>query len=334
MLKKVCVLGGSGFVGSHLVNRLNDLSYEIVVPTRSRNGARALWMIPRARVIECDIHNEDTLSSLFKDADAVVNLVSILNENGDDGEGFRFVHQELTRKVIDACKQNHVPKLLYMSALNAHPDAPSHYLKTKGIAENRALNSDSPELHVSVFRPSVIFGPGDSLFNRFNQLLTVAPGVLPLACAKAKFAPVFVGDVVETLLHALDDPRSRGEKYDLCGPDVMTFDEIVTYLRDLTRKKRLILPLGRGPSRLMANIMEFVPGKPLSRDNFRSTLLDNVCPECPVDAEHRNAVGNLTLASIGIEPLSVSDVVPSYILPSRRHQRLQQFRVHASRRSL
>jgi len=327
MLKRVCVLGGSGFVGTHLVNRLNDMGLQVVVPTRSRASSRTLWMVPRADVVECDIHDPATLDRLFDGADAVFNLVGILNEKGDDGEGFRHVHLELTRKVLDACRARQVPRLMHMSALNAHPDAPSHYLKTKGIAENRVLNADGPGFRVAVFRPSVVFGPGDGMFAKFHQLLGLAPGVMALPCASARFAPVFVGDVVEAMIVALTDPTLKAGRYELCGPDEMTLEEIVDYLVRLTGRRRLVIPLGDGLSRRMAALLEFVPGKPMSRDNYRSATLDSVCGRDGGDG----ARSARTLADLGITPHRVEDIVPGYILPARRHRAFSDLRVSARR---
>lgn len=329
MLKRICVLGGTGFVGTHLVNRLNDEELSIIVPTRSRARARTLWMVPRAEVVERDIHDPATLESLFQDTDAVINLVGILNESGDDGEGFRHVHLELTRKVIDACRAAGVPRLLHMSALNAHPDAPSHYLRTKGLAEERVLGADSPELRVAVFRPSVIFGPGDGMFVKFHQLLGLAPGVMALPCADARFAPVYVDDVIDVMLKALTDPTLRAGRYELCGPDEMTLEDIVRYLLRITGRRRLIVPLGPGPSKLMAGLLEFVPGKPMSRDNYRSATVDSVCGA----GSDRSGRATQTLTDLGITPHRVEDIVPGYILPTRRHRAFSDMRVRAGRGS-
>lgn len=323
MLKTICILGGSGFIGSWLTNALQDLGYQIRVPTRDREKARTLWMVPRAEVIETDIHNPDNLRVLFKDCSAVVNLVGILNERGDDGEGFRVAHQELTRKVLNVCREQKVPRLLHMSALNADPDGPSHYLRSKGIAENLVINADEPSLRTAVFRPSVVFGPGDGMFCRFDRMLGLAPGVMTLPCAGARFAPVYVGDVVDAMLHALADPDLKAARYELCGPDEMTLRDMVRMINEVRERRCLVIPLGDGLSAAMARLLELAPGQPMSRDNFRSTQVASVCDPA--------LEGVLRLADLGIEPHRVVDILPEILGKPRQQRRFDRARRMARR---
>lgn len=323
MLKTICVLGGSGFIGRWLTNELEDLGYHVRVPTRNREKARTLWMMPNTDVIETDIHRPESLRQLFAGCTAVINLVGILNEKGDDGEGFRFAHQELTRKVLDACREQGVSRLLHMSALNADPDGPSHYLRTKGIAENRVINADEPALRTAVFRPSVVFGPGDGMFCRFDQMLALAPGVMTLPCASARFAPVHVGDVVAAILHALADPHLRAARYELCGPDEMTLYEMVRLINEVRGRRCLVIPLGNGLSAAMARLLEFAPGQPMSRDNFRSTQVPSVCDP--------SREGVIRLSDIGLTPRRVVDVLPEILGKPRQQRRFDRARRLARR---
>lgn len=294
----ITLLGGSGFVGRSLCEHLVRAGYSLRVLTRSRLAARELWLLPDTRVIEGDVYDEGFLREALLGASAAVNLVGILNERGDNGRGFERAHVELTRRVLAACAASGVQRYLHMSALNASADAPSHYLRSKAAAEALVLASG---LHTTIFRPSVIFGPGDGLFMRFDQLTALAP-VLPLACASARFQPVYVGDVAAAFVRTLNDKSSFGKRYELGGPTVMSLLEIVRYALRQRARWRLVLPLGPGLSRLMAEIMEHLPGKPFSRDNLRSASLDSVLAD-----------GHDGLAELGIAKTPVTAVVPTYL---------------------
>ncbi len=271
-IDSVCVLGGGGFVGWHLVTRLNNMGKHVRVITRRRERHKQLLVLPFVEVVEGDVHDPATLERLLADRDAVVNLVGILNERGHRGEGFRHVHVDLSKKVLDACKKSGVKRLLHMSALGADQgSAPSHYLRTKGEAENHVHTFGQPEVAVTSFRPSVIFGRDDGLFNRFAALLKIAP-VLPLACPNARFAPVYVGDVAERMGDALEDRSTFGKRYNLCGPEVWTLREIVGYIQRLKGWHRLVVPLPAGAlagepagiragQAVLARQLRFAPGR-------------------------------------------------------------------------
>ena len=296
----ICILGGTGFIGGHLVKRLLADEHEIKVLDRRPAGRSELKAMPGVDLVPADAHDVPTLEHEFAGCDVVINLIGILNEKGHDGSGFRHAHVDLPRKVVDTCRKLGIRRLLHMSALGA--DAAyghSYYQRTKGEGEN-LVHADAA-LDVTSFRPSVIFGPGDSFFNRFGGLLKLAP-VFPLAGAKARFQPVYVGDVVEAYARAIDNPQTFGQRYDLCGPRVYTLQQLVEYTARTMGLKRLIVPLGDGLARLQANVMEYVPGKPFSRDNYLSLKKDNVC-----DGEFPPV--------FGIEPTALESVVPSYIGP-------------------
>jgi NADH dehydrogenase len=260
-----------------------------------------LWLLPNTEIIEVDVYDGSSITRQLSGCDAVINLAGILNEKGDDGSGFRRVHTELTRVIVKACFDAGVKRYLHMSALNADPFGPSYYLRTKGEAENAAMAAHDEGLPATVFRPSVIFGPNDDFFNRFARLLRISPLLFPLACARAKFQPVFIGDVSEAIVRALTDRSTFGGRYDLGGPEVKTLLEIVQYVADLSNKRTIIVPLGPVLSKLQANVLEYVPGKPLSRDNLRSTSEDSVCR------------GESGLVQLGIEPASIGEIVPTYL---------------------
>lgn len=313
---KICILGGTGFVGRSLAARLLQHGYHVTIITRRRERHRDLLVLPGLELLEGDVHEMGLLRTVFQGMNAVINLVGILNENGFSGDGFKFAHAELAGKVLEACKQTGVTRVLHMSALHADPKGPSHYLRTKGEAEN-LMHRDAGELtQVTSFRPSVIFGPGDSFFNRFAKLLRDIPWLFPLACPDAKLQPVYAGDVVGAMVSSLHDHKTYGQRYDLCGPRVYTLRELVAYTAAVTGVRRYILGLNPWQSRLQAAAMEFIPGKPFSRDNYNSLQIDNVC-EGPFPAV------------FGITPSRIEEVVPGYLQP--RSDRLTAHRKQARR---
>lgn len=267
----IVVLGGTGFVGRRLVTRLHADGHRIRVLSRNRDRKRELGVLPRVRIDNCDVHDPAALVRALHGADAAINLVGILNERGNDGRGFHKVHVELTEKLISACKANGITRLLQMSALRAG-EGSSHYLRTRAEAEVLVRNSG---LAWTIFRPSVIFGRNDGLFTRFAALLAMAPA-LPLARPHARFAPVFVGDVCEALARALVHPHSIGHSYELFGPRTIELKTLVQWTAQLKGRKRWIIGLPDALGKLQARIGEWLPGKPISRDNFRSLLLDSV----------------------------------------------------------
>jgi uncharacterized protein YbjT (DUF2867 family) len=276
--QSVCVLGGSGFVGTHLVAALARDGWRITVPTRDPARARHLATIPTVRLVAADVHDAAALASLCAGQHAVVNFVGILNERGRSGAGFHRVHVELVRKLVEACRRQRVDRLLHVSALNADADhGPSHYLRSKGRGERVVRDESGPDLRWTVFRPAVIFGPGDGFVNRFARLLRVIPLALPLARPGARFAPVWIGDVVAAMIRALGDEATAGECYELCGPEQYTLAEIVRMIRDRLALSRAVVGLPDFAARLQAATFDFVPGKPFSTDNYRSLLVDSVC---------------------------------------------------------
>jgi len=308
----VLVLGGSGFVGRHVISRLVRDGKRVVVPTRRRESARHLILLPTVDVFDADVHDPATLKRLMMDASAVVNLVGILNESGRNT--FARVHVELARKVVAACEATGVRRLVQMSALNADPAGPSAYLRSKGEAEAIIAASG---LEWTIFQPSVIFGREDRFLNLFAKLERFLP-VMAIAAAQARFQPVFVGDVAHCFAHALAERATIRQRYRLCGPDVYTLRELVAFVGRVTGHERPILALGPRLGRLQARFLELVPGTPMSRDNLASMRVDSVC-------------GGPFPAVFGIVPTALAAIAPMYLGPAASRSRYDAYRSQVGR---
>ncbi|HEY3850084.1 MAG TPA: complex I NDUFA9 subunit family protein [Steroidobacteraceae bacterium] len=274
----VCILGGTGFLGTRLTARLLKDNHRVTVLSRDRELHKHLLVLPGLALENCDVYDEAQLSERLRGKDVVVNLIGILNERWFGGGGFRRAHAELTRTLLLAARSANVGRLLQVSALGAAVDAPSHYLRSKGEAE-KSIREHGGALDWTIFQPSVMFGPGDTFLNRFARLLGSAPGVLPLARPNARFQPVFVDDVVDALLRSLRGGASSRQTYQLGGPQIYTLRAVVRLVAKITGQRCWIAGLPNVLGRLEAAVFDFVPGRPFSSDNYRSLKIDSVCTE-------------------------------------------------------
>ena len=238
--RRVALLGGTGFVGTELASRLAACVDEVVILTRRRVRVNQVRVLPNVTTLQVDTHDDSALNDALAGMDAVINLVGILNESGSSSSSFSAAHDQFTQRVLRAVAVNDVPRYLQMSALGADAkNGSSEYLRSKGRAEDH-VRSAPETIAWTIFRPSVIFGRNDSFFNRFAGLLQLAP-IFPLACPDARMAPVYVGDVCNTMVAALDEPATVGETVELCGPDILTLREIVEYTAKTRGLKRTII---------------------------------------------------------------------------------------------
>ena len=314
LIKKIAILGGTGFLGQSLCNRLSKDGYMLKVPTRNREYNRDnLILLPNLELIETDIHNSDDLKELLIDCDAVINLVGILNEKRNNGKGFRKVHVELVKNLISICKLHGIRRILQISALGTDAkNGKSFYLKTKGEAE-KLLHSNSVGIKTTILRPSVIFGKKDSFFNRFAKLLKICPFFFPLACYKTKFSPIYVLDVVEMIAKSINDPNSYNKSYQLCGPKNYSLKNLISFTSETLDLKCVIIPLNNTLSYFQARVFDFLPNKPFSTDNYLSAQTDSIC-ECN------------DLFRYNIKPTAIEDIVPQYLAGYKYHSFYSMFR--------
>ena len=308
-ISSVCILGGTGFVGRAIAEQLAPGAMRVRVVTRSEPRASRLRVLPTVEVMVADPHDAGSLARAFEDMDAAINLVGVLNSGGR--YSFEAVHVDLPRKVAKAASSAGVRHLLHMSALGARENGPSEYLRSKARGE-ASLREAARGLPVTIFRPSVIFGPGDHFLNLFAELARWLP-VIPLAGAGARFQPVWVEDVARCFAAALGDPRTFGQAYELCGPKAYALEEIVRFVARTTGHERPIVGLPDGLARLQALVLERLPGKLMTRDNLSSMSVDCVCPGdfAPV---------------FGFRPSPMEAVVPEYLAGSAARARYSRFR--------
>ena len=323
-ISRILVVGGSGFVGRHLVAALVASGVDVTVPTRRRERAKQLLLLPTVNVVETDVGVANTLAQLAAGHDALINLAGVLHsrrgrrdERGphDYGPDFARAHVEVAQAAVAACRAAGVKRLLHMSALGAARDAPSEYLRSKGIGEEAVLAAD--DLSVSVFRPSVIFGPDDHFLNLFAGLAAKLP-VLPLGSPQARFQPVYVGDVVRAFVAALAKPQTSAMRHELCGPKAYTLRELVEYACQVSGRPRLVIGLNDRLSYLQAHLMEFSPGPLMTRDNVRSMQVPSVCAQCDP-------------LPFGFAPTALEVAVPAWLAPAGPRDRYPRLRWRARR---
>ena len=316
---RVCVIGGSGFIGRYVAEDLSDAGIAVTIPTRHRERARFLMVLPTVEVVEADVHDAAALSRVIHGCDAVINLAAVLHP--EKRGGFERTNVELARKVAEACVAAGVPRLIHMSALNADPDGPSQYLRSRGRGEAavRDVVRNAPQLHVTMFRPSVVFGQDDRFLNLFAALVRRIP-LIPLGSPEAKFQPIHVDDVARAVVASLDNAATHGQTYPLCGPRVYTLRQLIDFVTAVLRKSRTVVGLGPRLSMFQAAVFERLPGRLVTRDNVLSMRRDSVCGcEFP--------------AVFGFRPGTMESIVPEYLQGAVARGRYQLFRQRSGRKS-
>ncbi|MFN7278284.1 MAG: complex I NDUFA9 subunit family protein [Betaproteobacteria bacterium] len=316
IIRRVCLVGGSGFLGRNVAMQLAARGITVRIPTRHRERAkRELILLPTAEVLNADVHEDGALAQSVRGCDAVVNLVGVLHDAG--GQGYARNHEQLPTRIVRTCLAEAVPRLVHVSALGAGPGAPSNYQRSKGRGEAAVKAGAREGLAVTILRPSVIFGRGDGFLTLFARLARAFP-VLPLGCAGARFQPIWVEDVARAAVHCVNDPATAGNSYDLCGPTTYTLADLVQLTCATIGLRRTILPLPPRLARLQAALLERLPGRLMTLDNVRSMSVDNVCgcgfPEV-----------------FGFRPTALEAVAPSYLTGASRLARHDLMRGRAGR---
>ncbi|MGZ3183206.1 MAG: complex I NDUFA9 subunit family protein [Telluria sp.] len=311
---KVVVFGGSGFIGSHLVAQLAREGVRVLVPTRRYESGKHLILLPGVEVVEANIYDDAAVRRLVAGCDAAINLIGILHSRRGTpyGPDFRRAHVEMPRRIVAACAAEGVPRFLHMSALGAAADGPSMYQRSKADGELAARSE--PSVAATIFRPSVVFGPGDKFLTVFARVQRRLAFVW-LPGASVDFQPVYVCDVAEAFVAALKDPKTRHQVYDLGGPDIYTLGEMVRLAGRYAGVERRVVEMPMPLARLLAGFLELLPGNPLmSRDNLDSMKVDNV-----IDP----AIQNSTAATLGIRLSSLEAAAPRYLGSELRYDVLR-----------
>jgi uncharacterized protein YbjT (DUF2867 family) len=296
----ITVFGGSGFLGRHLMGRLAKQGWIVRVAVRRPSTAKFLKTmgdVGQITPIRAPIQDADAVRAATAGARAVVNLVGILYEKGDSD--FAAIHARGAQNVAAAAAQAGAERLVHVSSIGADLHAESDYARSKGVGE-AAVKTAFPT--ATILRPSVVFGPEDDFFNRFAAMASVSP-VLPLiGGGGTKFQPVYVGDVADAIATCLIDPATQGKTYELGGPRVYTFKELMVLLLDQIGRRRLLVPWPFALADLQAAVLEKLPVPPLTRDQVKLLRRDNIVSK-----------GALTLADLKIVPSTAESILPTYL---------------------
>jgi uncharacterized protein YbjT (DUF2867 family) len=301
--KTACVFGGTGFVGRQIVRALADLGYLIKVATRIPERAYFLktagtvgQIVPHA----CRYSDPQSVQEAVKGCDVVVNCIGILFEKGKNT--FQAMHVDVPRLIAQSCTKEGVSTLIHLSALGCDTTQ-SKYGKSKKQGED-AILAAFPK--ASILRPSIVFGQEDSFFNRFAQLSMILPCLPLIGGGHTKFQPVYVGDVAKAVMAIIENPSFAGKIYELGGPEIFTFKEIYTMLFEQIGRKRILLPLPWGVAKIQGHIFSVMPTPLLTADQVESLKTDNI-----VSAKA------FTLQDLGIVPMGVEAILPSYLMRYR-----------------
>jgi uncharacterized protein YbjT (DUF2867 family) len=303
--RRTAVLGGSGFIGRYVVQRLAVRGD--VIPVGCRRAQEAKFLSPlgnvgQIAVLNLAIDDERLLPAFLAGNDALVNCVGILHERGT--QSFERVHHTGPARLARFAREAGITRFVHISAIGADSRSPSAYARTKAAGE-AAVRDAFPT--VTILRPSVVFGPEDQFFNRFAAMATISPVLPAIGGGHTRFQPVYVGDVADAVLKCLDDPATAGRTYELGGPKIYSFRELIQLLLDEIRRKRLVVDLPFGLAAAQARLMSILPSPPLTPDQVELLKRDNVVSSSA-----------LTLAALGITPTAVEGILPTYLDRFRR----------------
>ncbi|HEX3710370.1 MAG TPA: complex I NDUFA9 subunit family protein [Pseudolabrys sp.] len=309
----ITVYGGSGFLGRHVVRALAKRDYRIRVAVRRpelANHLQPLGRVGQIHAVQANIRNGASVEAAARDAHVLINLVGILFERGR--QRFEAVHAYGAEQVALAAHA-HGTRLVHVSAIGADENSPSAYARSKAKAEQLVRSAQAGAI---VMRPSILFGPEDDFFNRFAAMARIAPALPLVGGGHTRFQPVFVGDVATAIANAVDGNAIEGTTYELGGPDVRTFKELMQFVLTTIERKRLLPPIPFGVAKLQAMLLQFMPAPLLTPDQVELLRVDNVVSQEAV-SERR------TLPGMAIDPEPIEAIVPAYLW---RFRKTGQFR--------
>jgi uncharacterized protein YbjT (DUF2867 family) len=309
--KLVTVFGGSGFVGRHVVRALARRGYRVRVAVRRPDLAghlQPLGGVGQIVAVQANLRNRDSVDRAVIGADHVVNCVGILFESGRNT--FGSVQEFGARAVAEAARAAGIG-LTHISAIGADSNSESDYARSKGMAEE-AITKILPD--AVILRPSIVFGPEDGFFNKFAEMARFSPALPLIGGGETRFQPVYVGDVAEAVARSVDGTVAGGKIYELGGPRVMSFKDVLEEILEITLRKRALLPLPWGLASLIGKIATFIPfiDPPLTDDQVVLLKSDNVVSDEAIKQ-------NRTLAGIGIPQTTVEAILPTYLARYRPH---------------
>ncbi len=312
--KHAVLFGGAGFIGTELIGALCADHWTVTAVTKHPHRHRNLLVIPTLQMVESGDLSDQQISDLVSESDTVINLIGILNQSRK--ETFADLHTYLPERIARICLQNGARRLINMSALGAAVDAPSEYLKSRGLGEQALQAIMQQGLDCTIIRPSIVFGSGDSFSQMFRQLLSMTPVLFPLVAPNARVQPVYVKDVVDCIIHAIAAEPADCGSFDVAGPQTYTLRELIGLIDQLAGMRHRIIGLNRMLSRLLATFTQFAPGKPLTPDNLRSLYASN-------------AVHEDTPEPYGIQSTRFESVAGAWL--NQQSNRFDRFRMEAGR---
>jgi NADH dehydrogenase len=303
--KRIVVFGGTGFIGRELVAQLARGGAYVTLFARHPERCREIMVLSRVRAVAGDVNDPLAVARALAGQDAAVNLVGMLDGSP---KPMRALHVDWPARLVESARG--VDRIVHVGAAGADPDGPSRYIATKGEGEAEIRTATAPW---TILAPSVVFGPGDSLFNRFATLLKLAPGMMPVVRPEARFSPVYVGDVARAIVQVMIKDDYAGQRFELGGPDIWTMREILEYTRRQLGIKRALINQPEVLAKLQARIMGLMPGRPFSLNQLHSLSVNT-------------DVGQAGLDALGIVPSGVEAIVPDYLRQSVRQAQLDRFR--------
>ena len=308
--KRIVVFGGTGFIGRQLTTRLAGAGAYVTVMARYPQRCQQLGVLPRVRMVRGDVRDAVGVGQVLAGQHAAINLVGVLD--GSERQ-LQALHVDWPKRLVGSGRA--LERIVHLGAVNADADGPSRYLVTKGRGEAAIRESGTPW---TIVAPSVVFGAGDTLFNKFALLLRLSPGVMPVVRPAARYSPVHVGDVAEAVVRALLREDTAGRRLSLGGPEIWTMREMLVYTRRQIEVRRLLIDLPESLARMQAMVMGLLPGRPFSSDQYRTLSVDGTAEPT-------------VLRELGVEPATVDEIVPTYLGRGRLQARLDRFRQEANR---